>query len=252
MIDIHCHLLPQVDDGPDSLAEALEMCRQAVAEGTTHAVCTPHVHPGRWENNAHSIAVAVKELRGQLQAGGIDLQLGFAGEVRLSDQLPLQVKRGEIPFYGQVDGYQVMLLEFPHGHIPPGSDKLTAWLLAQRIRPLIAHPERNRQVMKGVECIYPFVEMGCWLQLTAGALYGGFGERAGEIARHLLGNDMVAVVASDGHNPGARRPVLATAFDCLAREYGESVARRLLVENPARLAAEQFPGAGELAAALPN
>ncbi len=93
-----------------------------------------------------------------------------------------------------------MLLEFPHGHIIPGSDKLAQWLLARNIRPLIAHPERNKQLMKEPGLLRPFLETGCWLQLTAGSVLGQFGARAETLAKQLLDDDVVTVLASDGHN----------------------------------------------------
>lgn len=240
MIDLHCHLLPGIDDGPDSVEESLELCRIAVAEGTTHAVVTPHIHPGRWENTRQSIARAVRSLQSALVQNKVSLQLGFAGEVRLTDQVMQQVEAGEIPYYGEVDGYSIMLLEFPHGHIIPGSDKLVAWLMKHKIRPLLAHPERNKQVMKDVEQLLPFIEAGCWLQVTAGSVTGGFGEQAQRIARQLLRDDAVAVIASDAHNCRARQPGLAQAFANIARDYGEEKARFLTLHNPQRIAAAQF------------
>lgn len=245
MIDLHCHLLPGLDDGPRDIGEAVAMCRHAVEQGITHAITTPHIHVGRWDNGADSIGDAVARLRDALAEAGIALQLGFAGEVRLSDQLPAQLARGDIPFYGEVDGFRVMLLEFPHGHIPPGGDKLAAWLLSQGIRPLIAHPERNKQVMRSVDSIYPFVEAGCWLQVTGGAVCGAFGDAALATAHHLLREDLVAVVASDAHNLGARPPVLRDAYEVVARSYGEHRAGRLMLDTPAMMIAQQFPKDGK-------
>jgi protein-tyrosine phosphatase len=241
MIDLHCHLLPGVDDGPRDMREAVAMCARAVDEGITHAVTTPHIHLGRWDNSAGSIAGAVAQLREMLLAEGVMLHIGFAGEVRVSDQLPGLVEREEIPFYGEVEGYRVMLLEFPHGHIPPGGDKLAAWLLSRRIRPMIAHPERNKQVMRCVDSIYPFVEAGCWLQVTGGAVCGSFGEAAEATAHHLLREDLVTVIASDAHNLGARPPGLRAARDLVAQSYGEDRAARLLFDTPAMLVEQQFP-----------
>ena len=240
MIDLHCHLLPGMDDGPANSAEALRLCRIAVADGITHAIATPHIHPGRWDNCRGSIASACHELQRALELDDIPLQLGFAAEVRLSDQVLRQVEEDQIPFYGEVDGYQVMLLEFPHGHIIPGSDKLAQWLLDRKIRPLIAHPERNREVMQDPDRLRPFIEAGCWLQLTAGSVTGGFGDRAKSVARQLLDRDAVAVLASDGHNSGPRRPLLGKTFDYIRQSYGEQRARRLLQHNPAAIVAGQF------------
>ena len=240
MIDLHCHLLPGVDDGPDTPGETLALCRIAVADGITHAIVTPHIHPGRWPNTRAAIAKDCGKLQRALQKRDIPLQVGFAAEVRLSDQIMQQVENNEIPYYGEVDGYQVMLLEFPHGHIIPGSDKLVQWLLARNIRPLIAHPERNKQVMKNPGQIQAFVDAGCWLQVTAGSVLGDFGERAQTIARHLLEANQVTVLASDGHNTRARKPVLSEAFEYIAEHYGEPRARMLLLDNPNRIAAAQF------------
>jgi protein-tyrosine phosphatase len=241
VIDIHCHLLPGIDDGPDRLEESLELCQIAVADGITHAVVTPHIHPGRWDNTRQSIDAAVNELRRALADMGIPLQLGFAAEVRLSDEVIAQVRENTIPFYGQVDGYRVMLLEFPHSHIVPGSEKLTSWLLDNGVRPLIAHPERNKQVMGDVSRLRPFIESGCWLQLTAGSVTGNFGAKAQAIAMQLLDDDAVAVLASDAHNTGARAPALKHTYDYIVRGYGKDRANRLLVNTPAAIVADQFP-----------
>jgi protein-tyrosine phosphatase len=240
MIDLHCHLLPGIDDGPDTLEQSLELCKIAVADGITHAIVTPHIHPGRWENNGQTIALHCQALRQHLQDHNIALAIGFAGEVRLTDELMSQVEHDQIPYYGDVDGYHIMLLEFPHGHIIPGSDKLVAWLLERNIRPLIAHPERNKQVMNDVGLLQPFVSAGCWLQVTAGSILGNFGERAQALAEQLLDDNMVTVVASDGHNAGAREPRLKAAFEKISSRYGEDRARQLMLDRPRMIAGSQF------------
>lgn len=244
MIDLHCHLLPGIDDGPDTLAQALELCEIAVQDGTTHAACTPHIHPGRWHNTRQTIEQHCKNLQHELDRRSIPLRLCFAGEVRLTDQLMSQIENNGIPFYGKVDGFNIMLLEFPHGHIIPGSNKLVQWLLNRKIRPLIAHPERNKQVMKDSAQIQPFIDAGCWLQVTAGSIVGDFGSQAMAVARQLLETDKVMLVASDGHNNKARRPSLKAAYDFIAAQYGEYYAARLIKEAPLRLCAEQFKNWG--------
>jgi protein-tyrosine phosphatase len=241
VIDLHCHLLPGIDDGPATPAEALALCRIAVADGITHAIVTPHIHPGRWLNTKQSIARDCARLQRALHKRDIPLQVGYAAEVRLTDSIMQQVENAEIPFYGEVNGFRVMLLEFPHGHIIPGSDKLVRWLLERNIRPLIAHPERNKQVMKDPAQLNVFIKAGCWLQVTAGSVLGDFGERAQSIARQLLEDNHVTVLASDGHNTRARRPVLSQTFELIAERYGEARARRLTLESPGLIVADQFP-----------
>lgn len=240
MIDLHCHLLPGIDDGPATPGETLRLCRMAVADGITHAIVTPHIHPGRWSNTKQSIARDCARLQRALARRNIPLRVGFAAEVRLTDQVMRQVEQNEIPFYGEVDGYRVMLLEFPHNQIIPGSDKLAQWLLARKIRPLIAHPERNKQLMKEPALLQPFIDIGCWLQLTAGSVLGNFGERAESLAKLLLDEDKVKVLASDGHNIGARKPLLSEPFSYISEHYGEARARRLMLDNPERISADQF------------
>jgi len=127
------------------------------------------------------------------------------------------------------------MLEFPHGHIIPGSIKLVEWLLQRNIRPLIAHPERNKQVMKDPGHIQPFIDAGCWLQLTAGSFTGGFGDNAQGVAWQLLHDDVVKVVASDGHNAKARPPGMKQAFARISQEYGEDRALRLMLDAPASI-----------------
>jgi len=228
-----------VDDGPGTLEESLELCHMAAADGTTRAIVTPHIHPGRWDNTCASVGRACAELQRELDRRGIALQLGYAAEVRVTDAIPEQITRGDIPFYGEVDGYRIMLLEFPHGHIVPGSQNLVIWLLDRGVRPLIAHPERNRQVMRNPSELQPYLELGCWLQVTAGSLTGQFGERCQALAHQLLERDEVRVLASDGHNTVARPPVMRAAYEYVVQAFGESRAQRLFIDAPAMIAGSQ-------------
>tara|TARA_R110002072_G_scaffold228854_2_gene386091 strand:- start:258 stop:992 length:735 start_codon:yes stop_codon:yes gene_type:complete len=240
VIDLHCHLLHGLDDGPGSLEESLQLCRIAAADGITHAIVTPHIHPGRWDNTRKSIKLGYDNLRRKLDQNNIPLQLGFAAEVRVTDQLMQQVADSDLPYYGEVEGYKVLLLEFPHSHLVPGSEKLFEWLLHRGIRPLVAHPERNRQVMKDASQLQPFIDAGCWLQVTAGSVTGHFGEKPMAIAHQLLQEGRVKVLASDGHNAAARPPVLGEAYECIAQSYGEERARQLMLDAPAMIAAAQI------------
>ena len=240
MIDLHCHLLHGVDDGPDVLEESLQLCRMAVADGITRAIVTPHIHPGRWDNTRESIELGCDKLRHVANRNRIPLELGFAAEVRVDDHVMQMIASDDLPFYGEVDGYKIMLLEFPHGHLVPGSEELVQWLLRQGIRPMIAHPERNKQIMKNMSQLQPFIDAGCWLQVTAGSVTGHFGEKPMSIAHQLLQIDAVTVLASDGHNARARPPALSQAYEHIAAEYGVERARRLLLDVPAAIVAGQF------------
>lgn len=232
MIDIHCHLLPGIDDGPDDLETALEMARIATANGITRSVLTPHIHVGRYQNLRESIKNDLKKFRAALNKADIPLDVRAAAEVRLMPEIQQMVQDGQIPFLGEYQGKQVMLLEFPHENIPPGSDKLVEWLLAQDIRPMIAHPERNKDVMRVREKITPFVSAGCLLQLTASSVAGYFGPVAHQRANELLEQGWVTVLASDAHNPEFRPPELEAGRKAAAEIIGEEEADKLVNDNP--------------------
>ena len=231
MIDIHCHFLPGIDDGPETMEEAVDLARMAWEDGITRSILTPHIHPGRWENTAQSIKALVDVFRDELKNNAIPLELGFAAEVRLTDSIFSQLETGQLPFLGRLDGYSLLLLEFPHGHVIPGSDQLANWLLARKIRPVIAHPERNKAVMRNMDLLSPFLALGCMLQVTAGSLTGGFGSKAEEVALKLLENDHITFVATDAHNDSARPPKMREAFDLVTNRKGQAKALQLFEGN---------------------
>ena len=235
MIDLHSHLLPGVDDGAATLAEAVELARHAVQDGIRIAVLTPHIHPGRYDNTRASLAGQVEALQAELQKQQIPLKLRLGAEVRIGVESLEQILEGEVPFLGEADGYRIMLLEFPHQMIPVGSQQFVEKLLQLKIRPLIAHPERNKSVMAQPERIRSFVEAGCWLQLTAGSIAGRFGEPARLTAITLLEEAWVHVIATDAHNIEHRPPALSEGRSAAAVIVGEALAMKMVRERPAHI-----------------
>ena len=235
MLDLHCHLLPGVDDGAQTLDQAIALARAAVADGIRLAVLTPHYHPQRYPISMKTRQWAFSEFQARLAAENVPLELRLAGEVRISPELPAQIAAGEVPFLGEADGYRILLLEFPHALIPPGSENLAAALLRQRIRPLIAHPERNGAVRGRPERLRPFVDLGCWLQITGDSLVGRFGADAEATAWACLDAGWHALLASDGHDLDSRPPSLAAGRDAVRRRYGDTLAEELVSQRPARI-----------------
>ena len=232
MIDLHCHLLPGIDDGPESLDEAIALARHAVTSGITNSIVTPHVHVGRYENDLLSISRDLAGFQSQLDRRGIPLRLSLGGEVRIGAEVMDLVAQRRIPFLGERDGYKILLLEFPHSHVPVGSDKFVGWLLKNKIRPVIAHPERNKEIIDDVNKLTSFVTMGCMLQLTAGSLEGRFGEQARRRAVDLLGRGWVSVLASDAHNLEHRPPELEPGRVAAAAVVGEEESWKLVRDTP--------------------
>src|SRR6202142_1615053 len=196
MIDVHCHLFPGIDDGPRTLEAAIALARRAVGAGIVKSIVTPHILPHRYDNTLAGIRAAAARFRAELDVRNIALEIGYAAEVRIGPEIIALAQEDTLPLLGCAERYGLVLLEFPDSHILPGSDKLAAWLLAHNIRPVIAHPERNKEIMRNVDAIAPFVHMGCWLQLTAGSVTGVFGPRCRERSRQLLERGWVHLLAS--------------------------------------------------------
>jgi len=240
MIDIHCHFLPGIDDGAEDMETAVQLAQMAVDNGITKSVLTPHIQPGLYDNTHAGIKQAITDFRGSLQEAGIKLDVRAAAEVRIMPEIRQLVAENELPMLGSLNGYQVFLLEFPHSHIPPGSDRLIDWLLNHNIRPLIAHPERNKEVIRNFDKIRPFVAAGCLLQVTAGSIAGSFGEPAANTARELLERDWVYILASDAHNLRHRVPDLEPGRAAAAEIVGDEASWKLVKDNPWSIVKDLF------------
>lgn len=243
MYDLHCHLLPGVDDGARTDAEALALARAAVAAGISHAVLTPHFHLGRFDNRVDDTRERVTRYRRQLDEAGVALSVAVAGEVRAGPEVMMWAEDGALPFVGQWEGQPLLLLEFPHGVLPAGSEKLVAWLRGRGIRTMVAHPERNKDILRRFDAIHPLISEGALLQVTADSVTGGFGPQARERAVELLERGWVTILASDAHNLEHRPPRLAAGRAAAAEIVGDAEAGLLVNERPARIAAALFDAA---------
>lgn len=252
MIDLHCHLLPGVDDGAPDLEAGLALARAAVANGIGTAVLTPHVFPGRWPLTRSGLRPHFNAFRRMVADAGIPLELRLGAEVRLSSETLAQFTEGELPSIGRWQGRPVVLVELPDGDIPPEALGRIGGLLDAGAVPMIAHPERNRGVMRATDRIAPFVEAGCLLQLTAASVCGWFGEPALLTARRLLDRGWVTVVATDAHDLRHRPPVMREARHALRLRWGEAAARALTETTPASLIARRTHPAGERGPATPT
>jgi protein-tyrosine phosphatase len=235
MIDLHCHLLPGIDDGPATLAESVALARLAVADGITTSVVTPHIHPGRYDNHRKKIEVYLRAFRMALAQQQVPLDVRMGAEVRVCMESFDLLLTDQVPFLGEHKGWRVLLLEMPHSHLPVGALQLVEKLLRMNIRPLIAHPERNRAFMDQPRRIDPFLSAGCWLQLTAGSITGDFGKAAMKVAHQLLDDDAVRVVASDAHNATSRPPRLSGAHAFISQHWDTDLADDLMLHHPRQM-----------------
>ncbi len=243
MFDVHCHILPGIDDGAVDVAESIALLRLAIADGITHMVATPHINPGYFDNDRHSITAALATLRTAAFEANLPIAIGAAAEVRVTADLMLAIEKQQLPFLGVCQQQQVLLLEFPPSHIPPGSDKLVKWLAGKGILPMIAHPERNREVQANLAVLEPFRRLGCLFQLTASSLLGDLGERHQATAKQLVQQRLYHVMASDCHNTNRRPPKLTPSVLQVAFLTDSDYAESLVKHNPQQLTQSQHFGA---------
>lgn len=232
MIDLHSHLLPGVDDGPRTMQDALALAQAVVDDGVRASVVTPHVYPGVFDNRLSELWDVYHAYRQALADAGIPLDVYLGGEVHLHPDIFDMLDMNELPMIGRWEGQFLMLLEFPDGTIPAGAEMACRSLADRGVRCLIAHPERNKAVMRNPAVIKPFLDMGCLLQLTAASVIGAFGRSAGKTAQYLLSHGMVHIVSSDAHNIAHRPPRMTDARAHLMGAFGMGLAYRLTEENP--------------------
>jgi protein-tyrosine phosphatase len=245
MIDIHCHILPGLDDGADSLVTASAMAEMAIADGITHVIGTPHAN-----QNYKFIPELVKQRRDEIQAifegrliiaSGCDFHLSFEN---------LQDIRFDPSRY-TLNQKTYLLVEFADYSIPPSLDQALHQLQLAGLHPVITHPERNPLIRSQPERLYRWLRQGCYAQATAQSLMGKFGRAAQEMAVEWLKAGAIHFLASDAHNVTTRPLQLKEAYDQITKSLGEDVARALLVENPlAAFEGRPLPWVPELAEEL--
>ena len=238
MHDLHCHLLPAIDDGAIDLAMALEMARIAADDGIRTIACTPHIYPGMYDNDSARIAAAIAQLQGELDQAGITLKLVAGADVHLVPEVPAGVREGRIP---TLAGSRYLLLEPSHHIAPPRFEDSVFTLMAMGLVPVITHPERLTWVEDHYDVFVRMSQRGAWMQVTAGALTGRFGKRAGYWAERFVGEGHCHLLATDAHHPKRRPPLLAEGRHAAARLLGEEEAGHLVETRPAGVLANAAP-----------
>jgi protein-tyrosine phosphatase len=226
MTDIHAHILPGVDDGPRTLEDAKQMLRSAADRGTRQIVATPHSDL-RYTFNVNQCRALIK----QLEEGAPErIRVLLGCEVHLTVENIRRVIAD--PASHAIGGGDCLLLELPDAIVPAMCDPAIEALTDGGLRIIVAHPERNPYIQKHLAYADKLVDNGCFLQLTARSLTGGFGRAARSTADYLLKRRLAHFVSSDAHGVLARRPGLAAAFNTLCETHGRATAETLLIGNP--------------------
>lgn len=234
-VDLHCHLLPNIDDGAKDQDQALAMVRLALADGITDIVCTPHHLNGVYMNDAQSIKGHCQVLQQAIDAAGLGLRLHPGAENHLVPELPKALAEGSA--LTLADQGRHVLVELPVMSIPLGTDKVLKSILSQGLTPIIVHPERNDALRRSPEMLGRWVQWGCLGQVTAQSLTGQFGPQVQQAAKAMVAQGIIHCLASDAHRDRRRIPVLSEGHAQLKTWFGQAVADRLTDEVPQKLLA---------------
>lgn len=231
MIDLHCHILPGVDDGPAHIEESLAMARYALKEGIEAVVVTPHALGSGLDNPPEKIHQAILDLQNRLDMEKIPLILHPGAEVHLCPNMARRIISGETVFLSKNRRY--ILVEFPFHSVPIGFKEELFQLAVNGITPVIAHPERNPMIGHDLQFLSELIDMGCLVQVNAASITGGFGDAVMFTAHQLIIKRLVHVIASDAHSSDHRPPALSLAVD---------IARKILKNKKQALAmVEEMP-----------
>jgi protein-tyrosine phosphatase len=212
VIDLHCHVLPGIDDGPATTEGSVALARAAAADGTRILVATPHVNP-RYPNEPEAIARSVEELNEHLAAEGVALEVRSGGELAMMRLLELEA--AQISRFA-LGGGEWLLVECPLSSASMGFDILVLDLQRRGHRVLLAHPERCPAFHRNPQTLESLVSAGALTSITAGALVGRFGGEVRRFALRLVRDGMAHSVASDAHDRVRRPPTMKADLEAAA------------------------------------
>lgn len=228
MIDLHSHILPELDDGSQSLQESLAMARMAVESGVRAVAATPHCSDAR----SREVYESWKLLRQALKENNIPLKLFPGMEIFGTENTLRLLREGQL---FTINGSRYPLIEFSFRSDGYQETRILRSLCEAGFRPLVAHPERYSCVQHDPEILNRWHRMGCLLQVNRGSLLGRFGSRAQNMAMELADRNFITLVASDAHSPHMRTPWMQDVKNFLVQDFSLEYARTLLLENPGRI-----------------
>jgi protein-tyrosine phosphatase len=253
MIDIHSHILPGIDDGAQSLEDAISMAETAVKEGITHLYATPHHRNGRYENEKVSILEHVALLNAELSQRKIPLHILPGQEIRLYKELIEDLDRDILIPLHHLSKY--LLIEFPSSNVPAYAAETLYELTLRNYTPIIVHPERNSEILENPDLLYDLIIEGALTQITANSVIGNFGKKIMNFSHDLVKANMAHFIASDAHNTTSRGFHLTQAYETIQKQYGidtryymqenaELVKKgeSVLIEKPSHIKRKKFLG----------
>jgi protein-tyrosine phosphatase len=217
MIDIHCHILPGIDDGAQNLSDSLKMAEQAVEQGIHTIIATPHYIKNRYENPKQTILAKLEELNEALEINNINLKILPGQEPRIDGDLLKEIDKGEVI---PLTGTSYLFVEFPSAHIPRYTEQLFYDLQRNGLTPIIVHPERNQEIIERPERLYQLIKNGALSQVTASSLCGELGKKIKTFSQQIIEFNLTHFIASDAHNTSKRGFKLQDAYRTVSSDFG--------------------------------
>jgi protein-tyrosine phosphatase len=229
MIDLHCHILPGLDDGAIDLSVSIRMAEIFARDGVVAVACTPHILPGLYANSGPQIQEATARLQRVLDDRGISLRLVSGADNHIVPNFVSELRRGHLL---PLAGSRYVLVEPPHHVAPPKLEEFFFNVSVAGYVPILTHPERLSWLNTRYSMIQRLVRAGAWMQITAGSLTGNFGRNARYWAERMLAEGLVHILATDAHDERRRPPDLAEGFVRAAQLVGALEAQHLVSTRP--------------------
>ncbi len=226
LIDIHCHILPKVDDGPDSVEESLKILKDMRRQGIKHVIVTPHYRPEMFEPSMKRVIYSYRHLRDIAYDMGVSMSLGC--EYYRNEQIIEHMDNRKRPVMA---GSRYVLIEFSMNDLFPTIRNYVYELITHGYQPIIAHVERYFCCQK-MEKIQELKDMGALVQVNAGSVLGEEGWKLKKFCLDLMKKDLVDFVASDTHNTSDRKLNLKKCASFVTKKMGKQYAERIFFNNP--------------------
>lgn len=229
MYDMHCHVLPGVDDGANNLEEAISMAIMAKENGIQAMFATPHFIEGAGSKDAIFNKQVLDMLDCELQNRNIDIKVYLGCEVYSTSEILKLLERKQIT---TLNNSNYILIELPMHHIPLDIESIIYKLKLKGITPIIAHPERNNKIVEDPNILYKLISKGVLAQLNLPSLLGKYGSNIKKTAEILLKHDMIHFVGTDAHRPSDRYYNISEALDIIINLVGKERLLKITEINP--------------------
>lgn len=236
MIDIHSHILPKVDDGAGDMEEAITMARIYIDNGIKKVIATPHYIDGYANSLKEENILVLEKLKEALNKEGLELEVYLGNEIYITMDIIDLLEEGKV---STLNNSRYVLIEFPMLDIPMYSESIIYELLLKGYVPIIAHPERNRNIIEDPNILYGFIEKGALAQLNLPSLEGVYGEKIKTTAEILLKHNMIHFVGTDAHSKNRRAPNVKNSLALLKAIVDDTIFQEITCINPTKALSDE-------------